>query len=119
MKKGTTVCIVIMVASFVLSLCFLFISAGLFIAGGTKELADRIRTGKWDDIDEKFEFVKVDKEEGVEVDIPGIHVIVDDLGVDVNVIGIHVDMRDEENADNADKTADDASAKETTEAKAA
>ena len=96
MKKGTTVCIVIMVASFVLSLCFLFISAGLFIAGGTKELADRIRTGKWDDIDEKFEFVKVDKEEGVEVDIPGIHVIVDDLGVDVNVIGVHVDMRDDE-----------------------
>ena len=104
MKKGTTVCIVIMAACFVLSLCFLFISAGLYIAGGTKELADRIHTGKWDDIDEKFEFVKVDKEEGVEVDIPGIHVIVDDLGVDVNVIGIHVDMRDDE--EGAKKPAD-------------
>ena len=118
MKKGTTVCIVIMAACFVLSLCFLFISAGLYIAGGTKELADRIRTGRWDDISEKFEFVKVDKEEGVEVDIPGVHVIVDDLGVDVNVIGIHVDMRDDEEGEGkpaekdagADKTATETSA---------
>jgi hypothetical protein len=115
MKKGTTVCIVIMAATFVLSLCFLFISAGLYIASGTKELADRIRENRWDDIAEKIEFVKVDKEDGVKVDLPGVHVIVDDLGVDVNVIGIHVDMRDEEKEveGQADKQAEPATASET------
>ena len=38
----------------------------------------------------------MDKEDGVKVDLPGIHVIVDDLGVDVYVVGVHVDMRDDE-----------------------
>ena len=52
MKKGTTICVVAMVASFVLSLTFLFVSAGLFVISGTKELADRIRERRWDDIAE-------------------------------------------------------------------
>ena len=108
MKKGTTICVVAMVASFVLSLTFLFVSAGLFVISGTKELADRIREGRWDDIADKIEFVKVDKEDGVRVDLPGVHVIVDDKGVDVSVIGIHVDTRDDdEETENKDATVTD------------
>ncbi|MBO7564590.1 MAG: hypothetical protein J6T40_07075 [Clostridiales bacterium] len=108
MKKGTTICVVAMVASFVLSLTFLFVSAGLFVISGTKELADRIREGRWDDIADKIEFVKVDKEDGVRVDLPGVHVIVDDKGVDVSVIGIHVDTRDDdEETENKDANVTD------------
>ena len=120
MKKGTAVCIVITAASFVLSMMFLFISAGLYVVSGTKELAERIRDNRWDDIDDKFDFIEVDKEDGVKVDVPGLHVIVDDLGVDVNVLGIHVDMRDDEEGE-GNKTEEKGSSenKETTEAGAA
>ena len=120
MKKGTAVCIVIMAASFVLSMMFLFISTGLYVISGTKELAERIRDNRWDDIDEKFDFVEVDKDEGVKVDVPGLHVIVDDLGVDVRVLGIHVDMRDDdENAENTTEEKGSSENKETAEASAA
>ena len=120
MKKGTAVCIVIMAASFVLSMMFLFISTGLYVISGTKELAERIRDNRWDDIDEKFDFVEVDKDEGVKVDVPGLHVIVDELGVDVRVLGIHVDMRDDdENAENTTEEKGSSENKETAEASAA
>ena len=120
MKKGPAVCIVIMAASFVLSMMFLFISTGLYVISGTKELAERIRDNRWDDIDEKFDFVEVDKDEGVKVDVPGLHVIVDDLGVDVRVLGIHVDMRDDdENAENTTEEKGSSENKETAEASAA
>ena len=120
MKKGTAVCIVIMAASFVLSMMFLFMSAGFYVVSGTKELAERIRDNRWDDIDEKFDFVEVDKEDGVKVDVPGLHVIVDDLGVDVKVLGIHVDMRDDEEGEGTNTEEKGSSEnKETTEASAA
>ena len=120
MKKGTAVCIVIMAASFVLSMMFLFISTGLYVISGTKELAERIRDNRWDDIDEKFDFVEVDKDEGVKLDVPGLHVIVDDLGVDVRVLGIHGDMRDDdENAENTTEEKGSSENKETAEASAA
>ncbi|MBR5058123.1 MAG: hypothetical protein IKX04_06110 [Clostridiales bacterium] len=114
MKKGTAVCIIIMVASFVLSMIFLFLSAGLYIASGTRELADRIRTGRWDDIKEKIEFVSVNDDE-VKVDLPGVHVLVDDLGVDVYVVGVHVDMRDDEDGRGVRRESEETKA-DTTEA---
>lgn len=120
MKKGTAVCIVIMAASFVLSMMFLFISTGLYVVSGTKELAERIRDNRWDDLDEKFDFIEVDKKDGVKVDVPGLHVIVDDLGVDVNVLGIHVDMRDDEEGEgNTTEEKGSSDNKETTETQSA
>ncbi len=95
MKNRTAICIVIMVACFAMSMIFLFISAGLYMISGTKELADRIRDHRWDDLPPKIEFVTVD-DDSVVVDLPGLDVIVDDAGVDVNVFGIHVDLRDED-----------------------
>ncbi|MBP5492518.1 MAG: hypothetical protein J6Y08_06720 [Clostridiales bacterium] len=96
MKKGTAVCIIIMAASFVLSIIFLIVSASIYISCGTKEVASRIREGNIDELADSFEWVRVDEENGVKVDLPGIKVIVDDKGVDVNVIGVHVDMRDDD-----------------------
>ena len=94
MKNRTAIAIVIMVACFAMSMVFLFISAGFYMISGTKELADRIRDNRWDDLPPKIEFITVD-DDSVVVDLPGLDVLVDDEGVDVNVFGIHVDLRDE------------------------
>lgn len=95
MKKGSAVAIVIMIASFVLSIIFFTASACFFITSGTKEIASRIHDGRIEDLADDLSFVKVDEQEGVKVDLPGVHVIVDDKGVDVYVFGVHVDMRDD------------------------
>ena len=102
MKNRTAIAIVIMVACFAMSMVFLFISAGLYMISGTKELADRIRDNRWDDLPPKIEFITVD-DDGVVVDLPGLDVLVDDAGVDVNVFGIHVDLRDEDDIKEAEK----------------
>ena len=95
MRKGTAVCIVIMVLSFVLSLIFLFASATMYIASGTKEVAEHIISGdvtKWFG---KFDGIDVDKD-GVTVDLPGLDIIADDEGVDFDFLFIHVNTRDTE-----------------------
>ena len=102
MKNRTAIAIVIMVACFAMSMVFLFISAGLYMISGTKELADRIRDNRWDDLPPKIEFITVD-DDSVVVDLPGLDVLVDDAGVDVNVFGIHVDLRDEDDIKEAEK----------------
>lgn len=102
MKNRTAIAIVIMVACFAMSMVFLFISAGFYMISGTKELADRIRDNRWDDLPPKIEFITVD-DDSVVVDFPGLDVLVDDAGVDVNVFGIHVDLRDEDDIKEAEK----------------
>ncbi|MBO4746473.1 MAG: hypothetical protein IKX04_04145 [Clostridiales bacterium] len=102
MKNRTAIAIVIMVACFAMSMVFLFISAGFYMISGTKELADRIRDNRWDDLPPKIEFITVD-DDSVVVDLPGLDVLVDDAGVDVNVFGIHVDLRDEDDIKDAEK----------------
>ena len=102
MKNRTAIAIVIMVACFAMSMVFLFISAGFYMISGTKELADRIRDNRWDDLPPKIEFITVD-DDSVVVDLPGLDVLVDDAGVDVNVFGIHVDLRDEDDLKDAEK----------------
>ena len=102
MKNRTAIAIVIMVACFAMSMVFLFISAGLYMISGTKELADRIRDNRWDDLPPKIEFITVD-DDSVVVDLPGLDVLVDDAGVDVNVFGIHVDLRDEDDVKEMEK----------------
>lgn len=102
MKNRTAIAIVIMVACFAMSMVFLFISAGLYMISGTKELADRIRDNRWDDLPPKIEFITVE-DDSVTVDLPGLDVLVDDAGVDVNVFGIHVDLRDEDDIKDAEK----------------
>ena len=102
MKNRTAIAIVIMVACFAMSMVFLFISAGFYMISGTKELADRIRDNRWDDLPPKIEFITVD-DDSVVVDLPGLDVLVDDAGVDVNVFGIHVDLRDEDDIKEAEK----------------
>lgn len=110
MKNSTVVLICIMVISFVFSISFFFISAGLFIVDGTSKLTKHIASGDVGEIFENNDGVKVSKEDGVKVDIPGVHVIVDDKGVDVNVLGIHVDYRDDD--DEKDKEKKDSGEKE-------
>lgn len=102
MKNRTAIAIVIMVACFAMSMVFLFISTGLYMISGTKELADRIRDNRWDDLPPKIEFITVD-DDSVVVDLPGLDVLVDDAGVDVNVFGIHVDLRDEDDIEAKEK----------------
>lgn len=102
MKNRTAIAIVIMVACFAMSMVFLFISAGFYMISGTKELADRIRDNRWDDLPPKIEFVTVE-DDSVTVDLPGLDVLVDDAGVDVNVFGIHVDLRDEDDVKEMEK----------------
>ena len=102
MKNRTAIAIVIMVACFAMSMVFLFISAGFYMISGTKELADRIRDNRWDNLPPKIEFITVD-DDSVVVDLPGLDVLVDDAGVDVNVFGIHVDLRDEDDIKDAEK----------------
>lgn len=102
MKNRTAVSIVIMAACFALSLIFLFISAGLYMISGTKELAERIRDNRWDDLPPKIEFITVD-DDSFTLDLPGLDIIADDAGVDVNVFGIHVDLRDEDDIEAKEK----------------
>ena len=103
MKKGSAVAIVIMIASFVLSVIFFTVSACFYITSGTKEIVTRAREGRLNELADDLSFVKVDEKEGVKVDLPGIHVLVDDKGADVYVVGIHVDMRDDEDEEKDDQ----------------
>ncbi|MBO4495085.1 MAG: hypothetical protein J5752_04440 [Clostridiales bacterium] len=95
MKKSTTVLLCIMIASFVLSMIFFFVSGAIFIGSGVKEVAECITSGD-SDIIGSCDGIEVSKDDGVKVDLPGIHVIVDDKGTDVKVLGIHVDFRDDD-----------------------
>lgn len=110
MKHFTTILICIMVVCFVFSYAFFVISAGLFITKGATTLTEHITSGDVGHLFENNDGIEVDKEDGVKVDIPGLHVIVDDKGVDVNVLGIHVDYRDDddekEKKDKKDKEKD-------------
>lgn len=93
MKKGTAVFLVIMVSSFVLSLIFMFVSVGLFAISGTKELAENICSGDWDEWSLKYDGIEVDDGD-VKIDLPGLDVVADDEGVDVDFLFIHVHNRD-------------------------
>ncbi|MBP5186490.1 MAG: hypothetical protein J6040_05490 [Clostridiales bacterium] len=116
MKNRTAIAIVIMVACFAMSMVFLFISAGFYMISGTKELADRIRDNRWDDLPPKIEFITVD-DDSVVVDLPGLDVLVDDAGVDVNVFGIHVDLRDEDDIEAKEKKEKEESKEKKSESK--
>ena len=54
MRKSTAVCVAIMATSFALSIVCLFVSLGFYALSGTKEVAERIYTGEWDDIPESL-----------------------------------------------------------------
>ena len=116
MKNRTAIAIVIMVACFAMSMVFLFSSAGFYMISGTKELADRIRDNRWDDLPPKIEFISVD-DDSVVVDLPGLDVLVDDAGVDVNVFGIHVDLRDEDDIEAKEKKEKEESKEKKSESK--
>lgn len=108
MKKSSAVLVVIMVASFVLSVVLLFASMAMTVGSG---IVSVINGTTFEEIKEAGYGVDVSDEDGVRVDIPGIHVLVDDKGVDVKVIGIHVDLRDED-GDETNTTKDTAPAEE-------
>lgn len=93
MKKSSAVLIVIMVASFVLSVVLFFASMAMTVGSG---IVSVINGTAYEEIKEAGYGIDVSEKDGVRVDIPGIHVLVDDKGVDVKVIGIHVDLRDED-----------------------
>ena len=93
MKKGSAILICIMVFCFVMSMIFLCVSGIFYIGTGAKKLTECITTGE---INKSCKGIDISKDDGVKVDLPGIHVIVDDKGTDVNVLGIHVDFRDDE-----------------------
>ena len=76
MRKSTAVCVVIMATSFALSVVCLFVSLGFYAISGTKEVAERIYTGEWDDIPEKFDFIDVE-DKSFEIDLPNFHFIAD------------------------------------------
>ena len=97
MKNRTAVAIVIMAVSFALSITFLFISLGFYALTGTKEVAERIYTGDWDELRERFDVIDVG-DKSVRIDAKNLHIVVDDLGVDVEILGIKVKTRDEDEA---------------------
>jgi len=96
MKKSTTVLLCIMIASFVLSFILFFVSGAIFLGSGAKKITDCVISGDSDGIIGSCEGISISKDDGVKVDLPGIHVIVDDKGTDVKVLGIHVDYRDDD-----------------------
>ncbi len=97
MKNRTAVAIVIMAVSFALSITFLFISLGFYALTGTKEVAERIYTGDWDELRERFDVIDIG-DKSVRIDAKNLHIVVDDLGVDVEILGIKVKTRDEDEA---------------------
>ncbi len=97
MRKSTAVCVAIMATSFALSIVCLFVSLGFYALSGTKEVAERIYTGEWDDIPEKFDFIDADGT-SFEIDLPSFHFIADDLGVDVEILCVKIHTRDEDEA---------------------
>lgn len=97
MRKSTAVCVVIMATSFALSVVCLFVSLGFYAISGTKEVAERIYTGEWDDIPEKFDFIDVE-DKSFEIDLPNFHFVADDLGVDVDILCVKIHSRDEDEA---------------------
>lgn len=95
MKRSTTVFLCIMIASFVLSMILFFVSGAIFIGSGAKKVTECITSGD-SDIIGSCDGINISKDDGVKVDLPGIHIIVDDKGTDVKVLGIHVDYRDDD-----------------------
>ena len=93
MKNRTAVAIVIMAVSFALSITFLFISLGFYALTGTKEVAEHIYTGDWDELRERFDVIDIG-DKSVRIDAKNLHIVVDDLGVDVEILGIKVKTRD-------------------------
>ncbi len=93
MKKSSAVLVCIMVASFVLSVILFFASMAMTVGSGVVSV---INGTAYEEIKNAGYGVDISDDDGVRVDIPGIHVLVDDKGVDVKIIGIHIDLRDED-----------------------
>ncbi len=95
MKKPAVVFLCIMIASFLLSVILFFVSGAIFLGSGAKKITDCITSGD-SDIIGSCDGIDISKDKGVKIDLPGIHIIVDDKGTDVKVLGIHVDYRDDD-----------------------
>lgn len=94
MKTRTAIAVVIMAASFFLSFICLCVSGALYVASGTKELAHNICTGDWDRWSERFDWISVDKKDGLKVDTENFDLIIDEEGVDLDFLFIHFNTRD-------------------------